>query len=129
MTSPGMMTDKEGRISAVWSAVWVASMSVVLSVAVKVLSSRLRGLRLTDWLGLTACAAGIVAVPSLLWEQSPWFLLVLPPVVVGGLMASRRTVSAWRRGETVEGLFVLGSVPDGVRNRWWSAGERRTPTR
>ena len=37
VTSPGMMTDKEGRISAVWSAVWVASMSVVLSIAVKVL--------------------------------------------------------------------------------------------
>lgn len=115
-------------ISAVWSTVEVASLVLLFSIAVKVVASRPRGLRLTDWPGIAACVAGLIAVPSVLWDKNPWLLLLLPLAVVWGLVESHRVVQVWRRGTAVEGQFLLGRAPDGVLNRWPSVS-RQTPPR
>ena len=66
----------------------------VLELVLRVLLVRLSGLRLTDWIGYVACAAGVVAVPSMQWEISPWLLLGIPVAVAVAVRRGASTVDA-----------------------------------
>ncbi len=97
---------------------WAASLLLLFIVAVKVIGARVMGLRLTDWPGLAACTAGIIAIPSSLWEEHPTLLATIPLALAVGIWQALRSLSSWRRGETVAGYFVTAAPPEGVANRW-----------
>lgn len=90
----------------------------VLELVLRVLLVRLSGLRLTDWIGYVACAAGVVAVPSMQWEISPWLLLGIPVAVAVAVRRGASTVDAWRRGQPVAGVFAFSPPPPGVVDRF-----------
>ncbi len=105
-------------MAAVWGIVVVLSLLVVFPTLLRVLIVRFFGLRLTDWLGYIACAAGLVVVPMRLWDTNPWWLLGVPVAAVVAVVAARRTLIAWRRGDVVHGIFAIGRAPDGVVDRF-----------
>ena len=67
---------------------------------------------------LGAGAAGVVAVPSMQWEISPWLLLGIPVAVAVAVRRGASTVDAWRRGQPVAGVFTFSPPPPGVVDRF-----------
>lgn len=98
--------------------IWAASLLLLFFLAVRVIGARVMGLRLTDWPGLVACAAGILAVPSFLLDEHPTLLATIPLALAAGIWQALRTFSSWRRGETVAGYYVTVAPPERVANRW-----------
>lgn len=91
---------------------------LVLALVLRVLIVRALSLRLTDWIGYVACAAGVVAIPSMQWDINPWLLLGVPVALAVAVWKGKSTVDAWRRGEPVEGIFTLSPPPPGVVDRF-----------
>ncbi|SDZ16355.1 hypothetical protein [Tessaracoccus flavus] len=98
--------------------VFGVALVIVLALVLRVLIVRAFGLRLTDWIGYVACAAGVVAIPSIQWDISPWLLLGVPVALALALWKGKSTVDAWRRGEPVEGIFTFSPPPPGVVDRF-----------
>lgn len=99
----------------------------LLCLAARVIFAALGRLRLVDWFLFVAAAAGVIAFPLRMFDVVGAWSAV--PIVVGliwGLVWAVRDVRGYREDPRREplGAFIVGRVPDGVRN-WVGTREDR----
>lgn len=103
----------------VWKGVIALAALMWLQFCVEVVFVYIRArLRLTDWLGYVGVVAALIALPTWLWETSPYLVLGVPVVVVLGIRRSAKTVEQWREGGEpfVVGWYLFGKPPERVTN-------------